>query len=239
MYKTILFLFFCAFQTAHAQRRHMTPAQIAERSKPATVLIAARFSATATVVAPVANRVGLSQPKSQLASESLYPGDGLYEHELLMRYSKYIDRFIMRGTQLIHQTVETGGMGSGFIISPSGYMVDNAHMVDMNEEAVRQQLAESAQQIPGQNGYVSSVLAALEAINPTTYSTIRLGNDKQLRVGGQVYVLGYPGVATTQHPAISLTSIAEATLTAGLISAKKGHARRMGGATDGCRHHPR
>ena len=53
-----------------------------------------------------------------------------------------------------------------------------------------------------------------------TYPTIRIGDDKAMRVGDPVYVLGYPAVATF-NPVLSEESISEATLTRGLVSAKK------------------
>ena len=68
--------------------------------------------------------------------------------------------------------------------------------------------------IPGKD------VAILKMEQESAYPTARIGEDKDLRVGSQVYVLGYPAVATF-HPLISGTSVAEATLTRGLISAKK------------------
>jgi hypothetical protein len=68
--------------------------------------------------------------------------------------------------------------------------------------------------IPGKD------VAILKLTKKHIYPTIRIGDDKELRVGDQVYVLGYPAVATF-HPLISDESISEATLTRGLVSAKK------------------
>jgi len=47
-----------------------------------------------------------------------------------------------------------------------------------------------------------------------------VGDDKAMRVGDAVYVLGYPAVATF-NPLLSAETISEATLTRGLVSAKK------------------
>jgi serine protease Do len=68
--------------------------------------------------------------------------------------------------------------------------------------------------IPGRD------VAILKLTQKHQYPTIRIGNDKEMRVGDQVYVLGYPAVATF-HPLISEESISEASLTRGLVSAKK------------------
>jgi hypothetical protein len=68
--------------------------------------------------------------------------------------------------------------------------------------------------IPGKD------VAILKLTGKHVYPTIRMGDDKDMRVGDQVFVLGYPAVATF-HPLISEESISEASLTRGLVSAKK------------------
>jgi hypothetical protein len=68
--------------------------------------------------------------------------------------------------------------------------------------------------IPGKD------VAILKLPEREDYPTIRIGDDKSMRVGDQVYVLGYPGVATFNE-LISEESISEATLTRGIISARK------------------
>jgi hypothetical protein len=68
--------------------------------------------------------------------------------------------------------------------------------------------------IPGKD------VAILKLQRKHEYPTVRIGDDKEMRVGDQVYALGYPAVATF-HPLISEESISEATLTRGLVSAKK------------------
>ena len=67
--------------------------------------------------------------------------------------------------------------------------------------------------IPGKD------VAILKLTKKHEYPTIRVGDDKEMRVGDQVYAIGYPAVATF-HPLISEESISEATLTRGLVSAK-------------------
>jgi hypothetical protein len=68
--------------------------------------------------------------------------------------------------------------------------------------------------IPGKD------VAILKLQEKHIYPTIRIGDDKAMSTGDPVYVLGYPGVATF-HPLISQESMTEATLTTGLVSARK------------------
>lgn len=68
--------------------------------------------------------------------------------------------------------------------------------------------------IPGKD------VAILKLQEKHIYPTIRIGDDKEMRVGDAVYVLGYPAVATF-NPLLSTETIAEATLTRGLVSARK------------------
>jgi len=68
--------------------------------------------------------------------------------------------------------------------------------------------------IPGKD------VAILKLGEKHIYPTIRIGDDKAMRVGDAVFVLGYPAVATF-NPLLSAETVSEATLTKGLVSAKK------------------
>lgn len=75
-------------------------------------------------------------------------------------------------------------------------------------------LVTKGEPIPGKD------VAILKLPSGDDYPTVRVGDDKSIRVGDQVFALGYPGVATF-NDLISEESISEATLTRGIISAKK------------------
>ncbi|MDP4264195.1 MAG: trypsin-like peptidase domain-containing protein [Bacteroidota bacterium] len=81
-------------------------------------------------------------------------------------------------------------------------------------QSLKAKLVTKGEPIPGKD------VAILKLPERDDYPTIRVGDDKSIRVGDQVFALGYPGVATF-NDLISEESISEATLTRGIISAKK------------------
>ncbi|MEO7922996.1 MAG: S1C family serine protease [Chitinophagaceae bacterium] len=108
------------------------------------------------------------------------------------------------------QTMQVGNIKKEFNVI-FGISGDKGKIVPMTIPA---ELVTKGNPIPGKD------VAILKLKEKHVYPTIRIGDDKAMRVGDQVYVLGYPAVATF-HPLISEESISEASLTRGLVSAKK------------------
>ena len=101
---------------------------------------------------------------------------------------------------------ETQSTGSGFIISPDGYIVTNAHVVDdANEVTVR--LSDKREFVAKVIGSDARTDESLLKVDATDLPRVAIGDPDKLRVGEWVVAIGKPfGL--------------ENTMTAGIVSAK-------------------
>jgi serine protease Do len=111
------------------------------------------------------------------------------------------------------------GLGTGFVINASGYVLTNAHVVGDEPEVVTVMMADGKTEMPadvvgfGLNGVD---LALLKINRQKKLPTLSLGSQKSIQVGDRVYAIGSP-----------LGEERFGTLTAGMVSSLRDGGRSI------------
>ncbi|MCG9065442.1 DegQ family serine endoprotease [Laribacter hongkongensis] len=138
-------------------------AQLVDKEGRAVVNISARQNARATAASPLPD---------------LAPGDPFFE-------------FFRRFAPPQQQREEAVSLGSGFIISPDGYILTNAHVVARGDEITVKlnDKREYKARLIGADGRTDVALLKIDAHN---LPAVELGNPNTLRVGEWVLAIGSP-----------------------------------------------
>jgi S1-C subfamily serine protease len=122
--------------------------QIAERNKPGTVMIYTSWKAHVVVPEPdvpmskiplLLKRIRDEVRQGRIPNNEQAVKEAIVR-EVLVNYLDYVEP----GKTLIEKDVETGAMGTGFIITPDGYILTNAHVVFAEEDYLKWQLTRTA-----------------------------------------------------------------------------------------------
>jgi serine protease Do len=147
------------------------------------------------------NTVKIIQPKAGQRMQQLPPGHGAPFEEF---FREFFERFGRRDLRPRKQR----SLGSGFIISPDGFVVTNHHVIaQASEISVNLQGREESIKAEVVGSDPATDLALLKIDNGSRLPTLEFGDSEDLDVGDWVVAIGNPfGLSHT--------------LTAGIVSAK-------------------
>jgi len=122
--------------------------QIAERNKPGTVMIYTSWKAHMVVPEPdvplskipiLLKRIRDEVKQGRVPNNEQAIKEAIVR-EVLVNYLDYVEP----GKTMIEKDVETGAMGTGFIITPDGYILTNAHVVFAEDDYLKWELTRTA-----------------------------------------------------------------------------------------------
>jgi len=126
----------------------LTAHQIAERNKPGTVMIYTSWKTHVVVPEPEFDQTKaplLVKRLNELITRGQIPNNqkAVKEASVSELLTNFLD-YVKPGKTLIKKDLETGAMGTGFIITPDGYIVTNAHVIYAEDDYLKWLLTQTA-----------------------------------------------------------------------------------------------
>ncbi|WP_029044024.1 DegQ family serine endoprotease [Cupriavidus sp. WS] len=191
---------------AYLQKEVITPGYAAQSpvtapSQPVAVATPTDFSAIVDQYGPAVVNISVTS-RAQRTSAQVPPGMDP-DDPLFQFFKRFGPQF--QGPQSSQQQL-VRGLGSGFIVSPDGLILTNAHVVDGAQE-VTVKLTDRREFKAKVLGVDAQSDVAVIRIDAKNLPTVRLGDPARVRVGEPVLAIGSPYGF-------------ENTVTAGIVSAK-------------------
>jgi serine protease Do len=114
---------------------------IADINKPGVVMLQTIYSGTIVIPEFTVTEMTMDHIYDKvldrvMSGEVAYDENAIYSEILMMLFEKPIEYFTPTGTSM-QVSAQVGAMGTGFVVTPDGYIVTNAHVVATPEEELK------------------------------------------------------------------------------------------------------